>query len=546
MKTKRYTPGWTLSIIVASLMGMVAWYGLGRWMEPKPLWIKSYSPAQRQYHPTSYDPDRKLLAMFEYQDHQIYPASLEDTILMVVDTRTGATMARLSVGNIRIQGIQRHMSSYYPHIAGDRVYRFALRVENEQEIVELRSWTYQTEQHERIEHTWHVDLNTWHAEWNMNEPLEFFIANRWPWIPAYFPLTHQIMGLDQALSLSGLQWRDVSKVMYESWTIEPKAKALSRWIQADYATTWTTRQPGKFFTIAGHEGKVYETDTKSGLTQLLPFGETKNYIDLLHADDRLIILKRHQQSKLDVVEGKELTISRSSPGAGQVDWSYDEWRPIYDLRQGKLLKWPPGLETNLLFEDFMVVDSHDSSRLLYYSDRGQAGLPSIFLLMSLLNGELKLIATWKNDAIHYFMLPQFNGQLIATVNEIVITPEYLQWIPKMDWIQDIIFWLIPEDRNSVALIDESTGKVLWRRQDRVILNETGILTRMNRDILLLTHDSIDQATQAPLKELECWSLPIVIYSAWWARGTGLIMMALILLAMMKRRSRSQLLMQPKG
>ena len=66
MKTKCYTPGWSVGILVAMSLGILTWYGVGWWLEPKPLWIRSNDYLERNFIPYGYEQDRKLLVGIEY------------------------------------------------------------------------------------------------------------------------------------------------------------------------------------------------------------------------------------------------------------------------------------------------------------------------------------------------------------------------------------------------------------------------------------------------------------------------------------------------
>ena len=540
MSTKRYTPGWTLGNIVTSLLGMAAWYGVDCLLEPKPLWVRNEYSQEQCFYPTSYATDLRLLAGFEYHYDRAYPKIVTDTELVVLDIGIGNTIDRLNLGQVRFQGISQHLTNIGPHLAGDRAYRFALRVEKEQEIVELRSWGFGNDQQERVEHTWHVDLMNWRTEWNSHEPDQFLIYYQFPMISTYLRAPPVVSGFGQVLSEVYQHIQDVRPSIFESWKVSPSIQKRCSWVQPLFYSHWTSPgRPNKHYTLAIENGTVFETDTSRGTTRSIPNISLAKHVGLLYADERWLMVRNLKLVVINQANGVQEQQFHHSPSPhSQVKWTYDEWRPIYNLQTGERVHWPHELDISKLGYDTVVVDAHDTSRLLYFSQVEQPTSSSPrynYHLMTVEDGKLKLASSWKNDAILNLFMAKFNQQLLTTVDEIVFPPQYYRWIPDTPRIQDLIYWFIPEQRRSVALIDEKTGKILWKRHDREILNIAGITEQMNWDFILLEHFNFDQAPLVRVKEYECWASPIVIYSAWWARGVGALVMALLILVLRSKR-----------
>ena len=159
---------------------LATWYGVGAGLELKPLWQVNNEGLARQFHPCRYDPVQQLFVGIEYAVDEIGNDPLTDVTFVVIDAKTGTSIARLNLGDLSLQSIANPfwLSSF--HFIGDYLCRFEVRVENGQEIVELRSWAFRTEQMERVEHIWHVHLNAWYPMWDQEHPELFFIYQPLP------------------------------------------------------------------------------------------------------------------------------------------------------------------------------------------------------------------------------------------------------------------------------------------------------------------------------------------------------------------------------
>ena len=396
MKTKRYTPGWTLGIIVASLLGMAVWYFVGRWLEPKPLWQKNHDGQLRQFHPVHYDPVQRLFVGIEYLHDE------SDITFAVVEAKTGNTIARLQVGQLRSKGITKEFAACSPHVMGNRVYRFALRVEGNQEIMELRSWAFLTDQQERVEHAWHIDLSNWYPMWSNDQLDHFFIHQTLPNFSSIISAGDNSPGLGQVISLIGLNYPYLQQKLVESWRIDSsKATCLCRWIEPiTFDRKSSPELPGKLFSTpitnfpTKLRSQVIQTDTTCGKTTSLSFIEGTNPLGIQYLDSRLIMLKSHEPfTSVGPTGVSQLALCGEPTSDRPSPWTMDDWRPVYNLQTNKRIKWPIDLGELNVMNDTMAVDSKDHARLFYSGKTLR--LDNLFKLFEIREDDLKLRAHGK-------------------------------------------------------------------------------------------------------------------------------------------------------
>ena len=128
----------------------------------------------------------------------------------------------------------------------------------------------------------------------------------------------------------------------------------------------------------------------------------------------------------------------------------------------------------------------------------------------------------------------FAGQLFVDYDENLFPFWLYQYMPGSKWIQDFLYTLMPQQRRCVSLVDELTGKVLWKWTEYELVKHFYVEDFINRDYLLLAHEETNPSNSRVSRSYKCWALPIVIYSPWWARGLGLIVMILVIISLRVR------------
>ena len=542
MKTRRYTPGWSVGILVAMSLGILTWYGVGWWLEPKPLWIRSNDYLERNFIPYGYEQDRKLLVGIEYGIEQDELHNITDATLVVLDARTGKMLASLLTRDLPTLSTAAYFSNFKPQIVGDRVYRLAVKSDKQLDVVELRSWAYATEQAERVLHTWQIERKYWRFEWNPYHPSRFYVQQQLPSLPMYLNLINPANGLGEIGPFACMGLCHFNFAMVESWKIDSKQDTLHRLGQYPVPPLISMKWhvPGNpdallhtnnLFDGAGNQ--VILTDTVSGRSQGLPFLDPKHLFDVRSVNSHVTMLHRNETKITTGTNGLPVIDKKYYPSpTSEVNWTFDEWRPLYDIQKRKALKWPSTFRPSMLGNDFLVEDYADRQQLLYYSQMLEDGALSQeyhFHLMSQEANELKLCSSWRNEKFaeaHVFL---FNQHLLASLMETVFPPSLYAWMPDIPWVQSAIYWMVPPIRRSVALIDETNGKVMWRRVNRECLNNPELIKMMGDNFLLLMDTNRENPTPiVQIKEYECWALPMVIHSPWWGRSSGLLVMVLLL------------------
>ena len=344
------------------------------------------------------------------------------------------------------------------------------------------------------------------------------------------------------ISQIGLNCPERQERLVESWNVDPlnsSTRCINRRIQPLCLDSKSSIQlPGTMFSTSitlppsAAGTQVFQTDTNIGKTTLLPFIDGKNMMGIYHLDDDLIILKSFELQATQQSGSSSQFILHGSPSPGsRSKWTMDEWRPVYNLRTRQRIRWPQGLDDSFLTNDSITVDKCDATRVFFHGESWQSG--HHFQLVKLLEDGSKTIASWKMDNISNFSRVHFGGQLFIQFDEFTIPLWLHRYKPYFTWFLDRLSTPLNQERRCVALVDELTGKVLWKQSNCELALNAGAQDYENKDFLLLKRLQMDQSNRVVTSSYECWALPILVYSPWWARGAGFVVMILAMVVFRK-------------
>lgn len=139
------------------MLGVLAGWGMYRWLLPKPLWTKDQSAFDTAFWPLTEDQEGKYLVV---RETSVRPGPvLKQTGLMVLDQRTGKTLYETPADFGETDD-----ECDAPRILGDSSWRIKGTVGHE-----LRRWRFKTDLPEEVIHTWAGSSGVYHHfDWSQD------------------------------------------------------------------------------------------------------------------------------------------------------------------------------------------------------------------------------------------------------------------------------------------------------------------------------------------------------------------------------------------
>jgi hypothetical protein len=520
--------------IFCLLLGCAAWWLVTWWLEPRPLWVRPAVPEHVQAHPLVEGAAGKYVVGYwlqsKFAEHYMNG-------LVVLDQATGKEVQRTRTDK------SVSISSEAPRFRGDSLWRLG----NVEEGVALFRWDFTRSNKEEV-------VKQWPRDWWQGVMHDWSADGSTAMIKVHFSLSPYVALLDWSGWLRPILLSDnraIDLLWFETWRLPETRDAPPK-----LDCRWTP-----------HYSRWGEPLRLSGDGHWAAFREYT-------LDDK--VLERLRKSKAQWT-GDELTqLVRRSP-AGAMVYDTETGRLVHQFPVGKALHyWMNWYGSTLLLEQLQpkamydkveefpgwrhpINEAYDFASGLAVPVELPLPLRKSTIVPKEING-LLLVSIPSDDRsqLHDYMTLQRQG------NALVIRDQWLRrrtsggidslWVsdccretwmtrdpkpslmqtlleklPQWDWLDKWLDRLFHAHSLAVMIPSGQHEASLIRRR---MLAQSDLL---RRHIYLI--DQPWHESGRTYGQLECYRVPVVVYSSWWGRVVGLVVVLLVWLIMTRRARR---------
>lgn len=491
--------------VTAMLLGLVTWWSVNRWLEPKPIWQIRFTESERSLLPEYEDlSGNRLLTMEKPADRNGGPLDAAALTYVILDANTGKTLFRLAPPEDQSRSLNGG------RIVGDIYWFVDSNTDGNGTHFELRAWHFTQEDKIRVVKQWSIPRDTpYNIDFEHKKSPYFVVRTEWPWQPALATL--MVDGWTGLTSILALQkgddwltavvpWMRTYQLsaqspepprLIASWTltalrwcipsISPDAKIIivgdaflpARW---RYNTRQEYSNPPGVLLYDGHTGK-------------------QRYLADHHVDPSLA-------QKTEVWGNLIRLRSTTNP------ITFD----LYDGVTGKKQFWPKILTEpsfiGKLFQDQItpnkaIFKEDDREYHVQWSPMGIEGF--------------QLADLQKVENVEVSERVYLQDRFLACQSQTTYQPDMLIRLGQhWKWLLDKIIEIWPPVRTGLHFFDITTGANNWH-----ILDVEGHRLDSTRHFYTTHYWKNDRTLQA-------WAIPFEFYSPWWGRTTGILACILIL------------------
>lgn len=561
--------------LMAVLLGIVAWYLAGWWLEPKPLWRMHFSSGQPFFVPLSESTEGRRFTAFEVKPEPTQQGVFPILSMNILDVETGKVLHRLPLEQEEIAG-----TDYYefqqatPRIAGDKLWRIRIKRDNDTKTYELRSWRYEHESQEKVIRTWKEQRsNDFHISFSTPSSNRFVTRQIFPWevmlttwgtdgwsrlihclgcgplgeAPPPFgsntpppPPTTPSSPVAQRSKGFLLPWIQTWKLPEQSESIEP----LASWMLPPMKLAWPPAVSPDLRWIAFG-------DVSFSVFNPYPQNETEN------GSPKGVLLYEGNT-------GRPVLLNLSPDLLYQVDAAGDWLIPNQPMLQGDAgptpgvfhfiegstggMVMPPAELAKNFVPSLFATDVQSPKRMLLMTNISDKGMGSFMsptgdtsaITMAVVEKTelhaLRLVSKAELQslpAMAYLTYTHFAGNEVGLFTLEDSAPPLLRTLgQKWDWLGKQIDNWWPAPRNSINLFDVRTGQFLWS-----LRNETSamVFASGHPEKHLYTETNGSDPTQG-FASLAAWKLPLMppLYSPWYPHLAGFVVFLLSIILLRRK------------
>ncbi|MFO0812912.1 MAG: hypothetical protein U0796_06815 [Gemmatales bacterium] len=560
--------------LLALVLGIAAWLGVGWLLEPRPLWSLPFPTSHEASVPVALDQVNQRLAIQQLRLGRLPEMAI--TGLAILDPRSGKTIKQnhmqveeMSTGHFFF------LRFAMPKLVGDILWRLRAVNESDATRYELRAWPFTTDQPEQVIKTWkgpkgmhfQVAFTSDTQPYLITQttmPWELLLpaigADAWTTTLAATAFSRQSSTPDdeQIIIMNTFSGQFFKKGLLlpqvQTWELPAKLsdplKLLASWSLPPLRTSWPPACASDLSWVAfGDELTSQEWNVGKGQVSLprgtqlydgrrgvlLPI-KRQTVTDAYHIDGLDDVLLMTPLSLVTVPLNPETQQEKGATGQQLLDaktalplawpWGRDDTVTI-----SKMLRFPNHAHRYLALEG-IAGDSwspnlfgHTSKSTLHHLERTAAG----FTIMK----SVKLVVQKHQQFISLHHLTDREIGIHAIIDPV---PTFLrEQAEKWPWLHNLLEKTWPRAVNpSLLLFDVETGQLLREMKQNFM---SGIFEQSNG--LAFSIRSVgehDGQNQPRYLGLDAWELPLMSHgwSPWWSRGLGL---ALFVLLMAWRRRR---------
>jgi len=537
--------------LLCLVLGLSAWWGVARWLEPKPKWSIDFRNTSSFLVPHADSPDGRYVIANEVL--QEGTDRFQPQAIVILDASTGKVLHRLKTEQERALPWVLS-SSEWDHEARWRngmVWRIVPIMHPQQSnIMQLTAWNPEGEAKEQIVHSWTTNALTYlRAHWpeESNIIVTEFGTN---WL--------QLQRCIQTYLAPYLAYRllnpmiDFSIRSFQSWAVPSTSgegcRCLASWvlpIDAIYQNSAVSPDGKRIAYAMGYilsDKMAYERAKLLGLTNPTPEELLNCYV----ARRRGILIYNTQTGQLE---------HEIKAGAG-VYVGNVHWVGNYLVANFQQVTLPNPVDFHVL-EQLCIRSSRSTATFSQYSQGCliyRIGPDGVKLIRHPEGTSFESLGFMeRQDTLFGFCggsryLLNVKGDQLQVIHQLKVNDDQqvwpgsclTQWIAQQvdyrisnKWISSIIDWseskpwlkkwfnyFWPESRTSIQVIDPQSGKELWRWNDHWAITQSSSLIR--QFYLLPYQHNPDSPMRYQFLALHSFDMPLKLCSLWWPRLVGVL------------------------
>lgn len=553
--------------MLAVVLGLGTWWGIGVYSEPHPLWTIRFSSPKDIMLPMCESVDGNRIGVYELQLPQRQTSSSTLTALSILDARNGAKLYRLSLQEKTFVSDDDYLSLHWaqPRILGDILWRLTKTTTETEVRIELRAWHFTQSEQENVVHVWKSapGKNFEIAFADRTSPY-FITQTAEPWEPLLVG-----MGVDGwtriLASIAFTQERNTQNVLLvkrsqasflkrglvlpriQTWklltSIDEPLQRLATWNIPPMRIAWPPACATDLHWMAFGDvesNQEWNVDLPNSRIKpsgvLLYDGQTGIPRPLGTRDD--VTIRASAAGELLLLSSNYYVFSQR---AGTTEHT------AYDGNTGKKLAWPEELKHPFMPKD-LLADPTNPGR--YLALMGMLADP--FMTSRTLSEETQRIlhlqrteqgftlvkdVTLQPQPGQVLMFPaHFSGSEMGVYATVDTIPPFLApLMDKWDWAKTYVQKIWPRHVPALLIYDIDTGKQV--RQLLHLVPSINI-TSANMKMQFTSEMATDlQPGSLGFLDLAAWQLPITAqaWSPWWGRIAGVLVFAIATLFLKQRR-----------
>ena len=215
--------------------------------------------------------------------------------------------------------------------------------------------------------------------------------------------------------------------------------------------------------------------------------------------------------------------------------------PLFDATSGTRIQIPDGLEGDPSV--FAGMECHPflpDLVLLHLSDKKSD--QEVFLTLLRRGERMESHGALRLPKYHELHWLGQENLMLATGSKSQVPPFLTKMAESREWLKSMLKFVWAREVRTVTILDQS-GEVLWQRNDVLAMNHNAtdphytIGGRTNPDPtrLILASGETDDFR---LRRLECYELPMRFYAHWWERIAGILVVVLSWYGLRSRKVKS--------
>lgn len=552
------------------ILGLLTWWGVGNWLEPRPLWEIPFQYGKPAIEPLLEDPaSRWLLASDSSKDdvfsiateHQDFAALTghprpSKLSLVILDAKTGRQQSRITICDLTPEPFPGKRA----RLLGDSLWWFNTRQLESEQRLELHRWKFTQDAVDKVVKSWSMPSHTpIHVAFAEADSGRFMIQSTVPWELELVSLATSPWSLLTNMLVPDVQWSQpelrVTRFGNSFKENDLQLQTLLMPMVSTYALPLDAQ---------GHEPSCLAKWTLPSVRwnipvigkdlQWLAWSDCKNPRSW-SADNLRAYGQPTGVLLFDGLTGNKITLQSDKGFADfpqacfvmgnylateSLDYEKDHVsKRLFDPGHGVLLPWSEAMKDRLLDFKRMRVTT-DEHQMLFIMDHFPGCLRSqldSYQLFDQTNQALVLKTQPQvppDCDLSDWQLPlAFAGNQLAFVNTGDMRPA---WVKKVETAYpQAIRWayqFIDAARSSVIILQAHTGELLITFPGR---REAEHLSSTNQLYMIKTKLDLNTLTEQILA-LEAWSFPLSFWSPWWGRLSGIIVFLLLLCCLRKSTS----------
>lgn len=517
--------------LTALLLGLVAWWAVNWWLEPKPVWQLRYANDEVNHQPYCEDESGTWLFMSERRTtgHRNGRWQYETTAYTILDASTGKTVSQLHHPEHAFS----QTSDYFRvelqslRIIGQTLWRCVKYKKEDLEHVELRAWHFTQDDKEQVVQHWTFSPSTpFEITFSSRHASTFAVTTEFPWQPGLATLmTDGWSGLTSLIALgSSVTPKSAMIPWVRTYRLQDqpgnKPRLLASWTLPPLRWGTPVLSPTMDFVMfddAELPGRTWKLE-RHGYCQ--PLGLLQ--FDGLSGQPKMFVTDPSDKSVPRHIElWGNLLLVHHVASARKVDF--------YDIRTGHRYSWPD--EFPPLGQSTAIQFDLKHPRQMIFQFAGQDDEKEYLHVRwndSTFTGSRVNIS---NEHFRYCMPAYLHDSLLVNVAVSQYQHPFLVWLRQQArWLDRAINTYWPLETMGLHFYDVTTSKKVWQIkcvEPYLNVNSTKrVYTSLRNDRTLI--EQTDEPT------LEAWAIPFQIYSPWWGRIAGNLVCILVLLPKLPR------------